>query len=116
MRKAVSAAALLLTACSQGNGTQPPGPESLIECALAGAGAFARTCAVERSVGADGPILTVLHPEGGFRRFALVDGVTVAVADGAQAASLTMREDGVEVAVGLDRYRIPSRILNHDGQ
>ncbi|KRA84634.1 hypothetical protein ASD76_05570 [Altererythrobacter sp. Root672] len=107
----------MLTACSQGNGAPPPDPENLVECALAGAGAFERTCAIESSVGAEGLVLTVLHPQGGFRRFTVVsDGRTVSSADGAQLASVTPREDGIEVTVGLDRYRIPAKAMSHDAQ
>lgn len=117
MRKAVSAALLLLTACSQGNSAPQSDPESLIECALAGAGTFDRTCAIERSESADGLVLTVLHPEGGFRRFTVAnDGRTLTVADGAQVASVVPADDAIEVAVGLDRYRIPPKALSHDAQ
>ena len=116
MRSAVSAAALLLTACSQENAAPSPDPASLIECALAGAAAFKRECAGERRETAHGGVLTVLHPNGGFRPFALADdGQSLTAADGAQTASVMKHEEAFEVTVGLDRYRIPPGALSRDG-
>jgi len=40
----------------------------------------------------------------------------VATADGAQAAAVTLRADGIEVAVGTDRYRFPATIADHGGR
>ena len=51
--------------------------------------------------------LTVRHPDGSFRRFTVYpEGIETA--DGADRAEITAHEDTTEVAVGSDRYRIPS--------
>ena len=84
----------------------------MIECALHGAATFARTCTLERA-GNGG--LVVRHPDGGFRRFtAAGDGLVTS--DGAQKASARPAGSGVEIAVGDDRYRIPSAWVAHDGK
>ena len=82
--------------------------EAAPECALAGAEAWRRDCAMER----DGAILTLRHPDGGFRRFKMLnDGRGLESADGAEEAKLTILDDRrIEVAVGADRYRLPARI------
>ena len=117
MRKAAGLALLPLAACSPGAAdTPPPDPDSLIECALAGASTFARDCAVERSQGEGGLVLIVRHPDGGFRRFeVLTDGRGLASADGADQAQIAVHGAGIEVAVGADRYRFPATIAG-DGQ
>ncbi len=116
MRTSSAGALLLLAACSQGATEAPAAdPDDLIECALDGATTFARECAVEQSHAAEGLILTVRHRDGGFRRFvAMTDGRGVAPADGAEPATLSLREDGIEVAVGADRYRFPATIAGDD--
>jgi len=112
----LGAALLLLAACSQeATETPPVDPDNLIECALAGAAAFARECEVEESRAEGAAVLVVRHPDGGFRRFEVTgDGTGLATADGAQPAQVTLREDGIEVAVGTDRYRFPATIADDD--
>lgn len=85
------------------------------ECAIGQGGQWARACLIERGEGADGPTLTLRHPDGGFRRFLIVtDGRGIVPADGAEQASLSMHGDAmhgdrrVEVRVGDDRYRLPA--------
>ena len=49
-RTSSAGALVLLAACSQGAGEAPAAdPDDLIECAVAGAAAFVRDCAIERS-------------------------------------------------------------------
>jgi hypothetical protein len=112
MRISSAAFLLLLAACSSGaSEAPPPDPDDLIECALAGAGAFARDCAVERSREGQTLFLVVRHPDGGFRRFeVLTDGRGLASADGADQARIAVHGAGIEVAVGGDRYRFPATI------
>jgi hypothetical protein len=89
----------------------------LIECALAGATAFARDCAVEQVRAAGGLTLVVRHPDGGFRRFEVLnDGRGLASADGADLAKIALREGGIEVAVAGDRYRFPATIAGDAGE
>jgi hypothetical protein len=117
MRRAAGLALLPLAACSPGAGeTPPPDPDSLVECALAGASAFARDCAVEQVREEGGLVLVVRHPDGGFRRFeVLTDGHGLAAADGADPARIAVHGEGIEVAVGPDRYRFPATIAG-DGR
>jgi hypothetical protein len=103
--------ALGLAGCSSGSApTQAAGAEH-IACALAGAQQFTPDCAVERLAKAqDGDdVVLVRHPDGGFRRFVLIDGGTrIATADGvAEVQAVTVGPD-LEVTVEQDRYRFPS--------
>ena len=85
-----------------------------VACAIGGAKVFADVCAVERVRGKDGLMLVVRHPDGGFRRFAVLDdGRGVAVADGAEEASIAIDGDTIEIAVGDNRYRLPATVKPH---
>lgn len=111
-------ACLALAAC--GGGDPAPAPENATvqasaddgkaECAIGQDAAWARTCLIERGDSAEGKTLTVRHPDGGFRRFRIVDdGRGIVPADGAEQAKLSMSGDKqIEVAVGQDRYRLPA--------
>jgi hypothetical protein len=83
-----------------------------IDCAVDGAAGFERACVVERSTGAEGLVLTVRHPSGGFRRLQVTrDGRGVIPADGAESAVVRILDDGhIEVAIGSDRYKLPATI------
>ncbi|WP_261934698.1 hypothetical protein [Sphingomonas bisphenolicum] len=85
-----------------------PVDDGKADCALAGSDAWARDCLVERV----GAMLTLRHPDGGFRRFrVLADGRGLEAADGAEAATLSILDDKrIEVVTGDDRYRLPARI------
>ena len=84
---------------------------------MAGAAEFGRACAVERNEVDGVPILVVRHPDGGFRRFEVMrDGTGLTTADGAERAVVSLREQGIEVAVGTDRYRLPVRIMDDDAR
>jgi hypothetical protein len=115
MRMAAGLALLPLASCAQD--APVPDPGSLIACALGGAAGFARDCAVERVREGNALVLVVRHPDGGFRRFeVLSDGHGLASADGAEPARVELRDDGIEVAVGADRYRFPATIAAHVGR
>lgn len=98
----------LLSACGA-----PPAarPVDLVECAVEGAAAFERVCNVERTAGADGVVLTIRSPSGGFRRLVTTtDGRGVKAADGAEPARVRLvSPDLIEVSIGADRYRLPAR-------
>ena len=81
-----------------------------IDCATEGAALFERVCAVERSAGPEGLVLTVRAPSGSFRRLLVTnDGRGVVAADGADQANVTMLgNDQIEVAIAEDRYRLPA--------
>ena len=109
-RKAAIAMPLLLLACQP----DPPAPEVTraealdLECAVAGA-EFVRDVTVETGLGERPDLITVRHPDGGFRRLLLRADGTIEAADGAEQASLAALPDGrVEVAIGRDRYRLRS--------
>lgn len=114
-----AAALILLAGCGSGSADTPSAPArptEAIECALAGAASFARTCTVERVAAKEGLQLVVRHPDGGFRRFDVVtDGRGLVTADGAQPAVVAVRPGGIEVTVGADRYRFPATVVPHDG-
>lgn len=83
-----------------------------VECALAGSAAFERTCTTEQIAGAEGNILVIRHPDGGFRRFdILTDGRGLTPADGFDETKISLLSDGmIEVSSGDDKYRLPAQI------
>jgi hypothetical protein len=83
-----------------------------IECALAGAATFERTCTTEQVAGRDTRLLIIRHPDGGFRRFdILTDGRGLAPADGFDETKISLLNDGmIEVSSGDDKYRLPAQI------
>ena len=83
-----------------------------IKCALAGADTLERTCTVERTREERGLVLTVRHPDGGFRRLLVTrDGRGVVAADGAETAKVAIVDPTeIEVALGDDVYRLPATI------
>jgi hypothetical protein len=118
MNKLALLALLSLAACGdpkssadQREAAAPAGAEK-IDCAVNGAIGFERVCVVERSTGADGLVLTVRHPSGGFRRLQVTrDGRGIIPADGAESAVVRILDDAhIEVAIGSDRYKLPATI------
>lgn len=77
-------------------------------CAPAGAADFERICDRELEDG----VLTIRHPDGGFRRFEIVsDGRGLVAADGAAPARVsTVGSDMIEVSIEADRYRLPAKV------
>lgn len=77
-----------------------------------GTAALARSCTVDQLQTKDGLILTLRHPDGSFHRVLVTrDGRGVVAADGAEIAKVAvMGADGIEVALGGDRYRLPATI------
>jgi hypothetical protein len=115
----IIAVTLLLAACGDagapGRENTDAGPAkgaALIACATDGSREWERACTVEKTQGADGPILVVRGPDGGFRRLAITsDGRGVIAADGAEQALVTPAGEGlIEVAIGNDRYRLPATV------
>lgn len=80
-----------------------------IACAPKGSTGFDSTCTVER-VEVDGArLLTVFHPDGGFRRFEqLADGSGLAAVAGADKVTQTLSGDTLEIAIAGNRYRFPA--------
>ncbi len=117
MSMRISSALILLmacTACSAGaEQPQAAAGAQRIECALGTGAEFAANCLVERSDVENTRIVTVRHPDGGFRRFEQVaDGRGLIIIDGADEATLNFAGDVLEVTVATDRYRFPAAPTN----
>ena len=131
MSTRISSGILLLTLAACSSGSQAPAgsgnsefdnalaqassdadDDGRIICAPAGNAAFSRQCTLDRAQTAEGLVLTVHKPDGGFRRLLVVkDGRGVIAADGAEAAKVTIVENNqIEVAIGGDRFRLPATI------
>ena len=111
MRRAGLALVFVLAGCSSGSAPQQAAGAEHLACALAGAQQFTPDCAVERLAKAqDGDdVVIVRHPDGGFRRFVLIDGGTrIATADGMAEVQAVIAGPDLEVTVDQDRYRFPS--------
>ena len=83
-----------------------------IECAADPAAPLAADCTIERTSDADGTMLTLRQPDGGFHRLRITrDGRGVVAADGSEAAKVTVVADNrIEVAIGAARYRLPATV------
>jgi hypothetical protein len=81
-----------------------------VDCAIGPGAIWSRDCLIER--GEDKTILTLRHPDGGFRRLRIVtDGRGVVPADGSEEAGVTITGDrSIEVGIGEDRYRLPATL------
>lgn len=107
------AAAVLLAGCTSDPGKAPASAEGgeHISCALAGAKDFSEACAVDRVQSGGKLTLVVRHPDGAFRRFAVVtDGRGLIVADGAEQAITAIQGDKLAVSVANDRYLFPVKM------
>ena len=82
-----------------------------ILCAHGDAG-LARTCTLEQMQTGSGLVLTVRHADDGrFHRLLVTrDGRGVVAADGAERAVVAIAGDGIVVAIGGDRYRLPATV------
>jgi hypothetical protein len=110
--------ALLLAACSPSASGAPAGApgDDLIDCATGGAAGFTHDCAVERTVQDGAPLMIVHHPDGGFRRFKVIDGGrSLVAADGAESLAIAANGDRIDVSVDSDRYRFPAAMLTDAG-
>ena len=99
------AAFALLAACS--TESAPPEGET-IGCAIGAGAELTSECTLERVADSEGERVVIHHPNGGFRRFR-IEGDTLSASDGADEVE-ELRDagaDGVEIAVGNDRYLIP---------
>ncbi|MEM8695111.1 MAG: hypothetical protein AAGE05_03710 [Pseudomonadota bacterium] len=83
-----------------------------IYCAVGGAAELRSECRIERNRSDDGLVLTLRHPDGGFRRLLVTgDGRGLVAADGAEPAVVNpVSEREIEVAIASDRYRLPATV------
>jgi len=109
-----SAALLLgaLAACRHASAPPPTDAGDKIDCALGASAAMAHVCSVEREASPDGLLLTLHHPDGGFRRLRVTtDGRGVVALDGAAVASVTPLDGHeIEVVIEQDRYHLPATV------
>ncbi|NNC72158.1 MAG: hypothetical protein HKN78_04695 [Sphingomonadaceae bacterium] len=84
----------------------------LVNCAVGGESGFRPVCTIEQVQSDEGVILTLRHPDGGFRRLLVTnDGRGVIAADGAEPAEVTpMSGNQIEVVIADDRYRLPATV------
>ncbi|WP_198350707.1 hypothetical protein [Sphingomonas prati] len=121
MRISDAGLALLLLAAGCGQSSDDPRvaagalPDDVagrgrIACRVSGATAFGDVCTAERAAVADGQMLTLRGPDGGFHRVVLAsDGKTMTAADGAEPVKVAVAADGAtEVAIRGDTYRLPA--------
>lgn len=111
---------LALGACEKRGGNTDAGTAATtaaanttsVPCALHGTDVFQTNCPVERIISADGLVLVVHHPDGGFRKLLVTtDGRGVVTADGSEGAMVSVASPNtIEVAVGEDRYRLPATV------
>lgn len=107
----VIAVLALLVGCERPEVSKPDEPVSYaIPCAIGGAADFSGECRVARTVAEGRVVLTLIAPDGGFRRIEVAaDGGGVAAADGAEPARTRRETNGeIEVAIARDRYRLPA--------
>jgi hypothetical protein len=116
------AGALALSSCGGGNETLEglekkadleAAADGKIECALAGRTDFNRDCSTERVTGAEGQLLIIRNPDGGFRRFTILGGGKgLEPADGFDDSFRIklINDDMIEVRSGDDIYRLPAAI------
>jgi hypothetical protein len=104
---------ILLAACSSPPATAPSAAiDDQIACATTPDAKLEPVCTVERSTGPEGLILTLRHPDGGFRRLVVTnDGRGVIAADGAEQAIVSVSgADKIEVSLAGNRYLLPATI------
>ncbi|MEQ6334851.1 hypothetical protein [Sphingobium sp. MK2] len=91
-----------------GNGPDARVDDGMAECAIGPDAAWARDCVIERA----GNMMTIRHPDGGFRRFTVLDdGRGLEAADGAEEARLQLiGKDQIEIRIGGDRYRMSVQV------
>ena len=102
------ASALLVSGCDEQSGDLPVQADA-IPCAIGEGAAMAEGCSVERTMSADGTLLTIRQPDGGFHRLRVASDGVIRSADGAELAQATPVGDGrIDVTVGNVRYRLPA--------
>lgn len=89
-----------------------------VPCSIGNASDTGQQCTVERDERAGGAVLTLRHPDGGFRRLTIVaDGRGVVTTDGAEGSSVRVIDPTtIEVSVGDARYRLPAKIARGEAR
>jgi myo-inositol-hexaphosphate 3-phosphohydrolase len=99
-------------AAAEQEAAQTAANDGKIECAVSKAIDFTRSCQTERIAGNGEKLLVIRHPDGGFRRFKILDnGKGLIAADGFDKVSIKILDDGlIEVETGGDRYQLPAMV------
>ncbi len=104
---------LVLAACSGGetpSETAVAEGDRMLACAIGPGSSFSDSCTLQKIVREGETIYRVNQPGGGFRLFNLAeDGSGLVPHDGAEGAVNTLDGDVLEVLVGEDRYRFPTK-------
>lgn len=122
MARATVALAVLLAGC--GSGGSAPSSEATgggvngagtalntAPCALGGASEFTQKCGLERTEVEGKSVVTLRHPDGGFRRLIELDGAKrYAAADGSDEAVIEANGGEIEVTLGDDHYLLPAPV------
>ena len=121
-REAWLAATHALCACSAVADSAADREEAIAEaggtaiaCALDGAREFSDDCWFQRVSDDSAQLLVIHHPDGGFRRLAIVDGGQLVAADGADRTEVARAGEMIEVALAGARYRLPAAVGTDDG-
>ncbi len=100
--------AMLVSGCGEQSGDLPVQADA-ISCAIGEGAAMADGCSVERTKSAEGALLTIRQPDGGFHRLRVAADGAISSADGAEQVQQTPVGDGrIDVIVGNTRYRLPA--------
>lgn len=95
----------------EANASAEAADDGRIVCAPQGSTAFSRQCTLDRTMTAQGLVLTVHRPDGGFHRLLVKRGYGVVAIDGAeQAKVMIVGANEIEVTIGGDRYRLPATV------
>jgi hypothetical protein len=115
MRAVAPVLALALAACSRGeeNGAAKSADttraDDRVLCTLRDGLDAKPDCTREIAQGPDGEVWVIRHPDGGFRRFVLIDkGTRIATADGADEVRAQRMGANLEVRVAGERYLFPA--------
>jgi hypothetical protein len=107
---------LCLAGCSAGEPSAKAAAD-VIDCAIHGAADFMHACTVERREEDGARLLIVHHPDGGFRRFRLLEGgAGLAAADGAEPVAIARTGGRIDASIDGDRYRFPVIMLGDDSR
>jgi hypothetical protein len=121
-RLLIAASVVLLASCGgekttleqvEKDAAKEAAADGKVDCALAGRTDFTRSCTTERVTSAEGQILVIRNPDGGFRRFKILGGGKgLEPADGFDDSFRIklIDDDRIEVASGDDLYRLPAAI------
>jgi hypothetical protein len=82
-----------------------------VHCASAADRPLAADCRLERLADADGMLLILSRPDGGFRRLRMAADGALSAADGAIEARSVRTASAIGVAIGAERYAVPLGML-----